>query len=251
MISVSFRFVWVLAALVAALALSGCASTAVPPVQDDGTAERLMGAMEECLARQAAVDAKLEAQSEQLVALQGRLGSVAAAPEKPKPARQPERCPASTRDSGKLVVGRMEKIWFPNLDLLLAARVDTGAETSSIDARNVERFERNGKRWVRFEIAKPDSDEGIMVEREVSRVVSIVQSSQPEGERRPVIAMEIAVGSVKQTAEFTLSDRSHLHHQVMIGRNILQDVMIVDVSKKNVAPPATGGKSAKTGGAGS
>jgi threonine synthase len=33
-----------------------------------------------------------------------------------------------------------------------------------------------------------------------------------------------------------LSDRSHLGYQVLIGRNILKDVMVVDVSKQNIAP---------------
>lgn len=226
----------------ASLAVAGCTPTAAPPAGDPDSAARLLGAMEECVARQAAVETKLQEQSVQLQALQSRIDGAGAAREKPQPVKEPGRCATAARDSGKMVVGRMEKVWFPNLNLMLAARVDTGAETSSIDARNVERFERNGKPWVRFEIAQPDTGDTLTVEREVSRVVSIVQSSQPEGERRPVIALEVAVGAAKQTAEFTLSDRSHLNHQAMIGRNILQDVMVVDVSRTNAAPPVMGDK---------
>ena len=48
--------------------------------------------------------------------------------------------------------------------------------------------------------------------------------------------MGIVIGRSNQTAEFTLSDRSHLGYQALIGRNVLKDVMIVDVSKKNIAP---------------
>ena len=46
----------------------------------------------------------------------------------------------------------------------------------------------------------------------------------------------ITIGHISQTAEFTLSDRSHLDYQVLVGRNILQDMMVVDVSRKNIAP---------------
>jgi hypothetical protein len=51
------------------------------------------------------------------------------------------------------------------------------------------------------------------------------------------VVLGIVVGNVRQTAEFTLSNRSHLDYQVLVGRNILSDVMVVDVSRVNVAPP--------------
>ena len=45
------------------------------------------------------------------------------------------------------------------------------------------------------------------------------------------------IGNIRQKAEFTLSNRSHLDYQVLVGRNILSDVMLVDVSQANIAPP--------------
>ena len=47
----------------------------------------------------------------------------------------------------------------------------------------------------------------------------------------------IVIGNIRQKAEFTLSNRSHLDYQVLVGRNILSDVMLVDVSQANIAPP--------------
>ena len=135
-----------------------------------------------------------------------------------------------------LLVGELEQVWLQNLQLALPARIDTGAETASLDARNIEIFERDGRRWVRFEILHPESGEPLSMERRLKRMVSILQASTAEPERRPVIKLDLTIGHVSQTAEFTLSDRSHLDYQVLIGRNILQDVMVVDVSKKNIAP---------------
>jgi hypothetical protein len=134
------------------------------------------------------------------------------------------------------MVGQLEQVWLQNLQLALPARIDTGAETASLDARNIELFERNGRRWVRFEIQHPETGDAIQMERKLKRMVAIIQSNTAESERRPVIKLGVTIGHISQTAEFTLSDRSHLDYQLLIGRNILQDVMLVDVSEKNIAP---------------
>jgi hypothetical protein len=44
--------------------------------------------------------------------------------------------------------------------------------------------------------------------------------------------LPFVIGSHTQVAEFTLTDRSHLAHQVLVGRNVLRDVMLVDVGKE-------------------
>lgn len=137
----------------------------------------------------------------------------------------------------KLLVGRREKVWIEPLQMTLPARIDTGAETASIDARNIEDFERNGKPWVRFDIVHPETGEAISMEHEVVRFVRILQSSTDKAERRAVIEMGVVIGDIRQEAEFTLSNRSHLDFQVLVGRNILRDMMIVDVGQSNIAAP--------------
>jgi len=136
----------------------------------------------------------------------------------------------------KLIVGRQENVWLEDFQITLSARIDTGAETASLDARNIEEFERDGSPWVRFDIMRPDSGESVTLEREVDRIARILQSSSEKPERRAVISLGIVIGDIRQRAEFTLSDRSHLDYQILIGRNILQDLMVVDVAKMNVAP---------------
>lgn len=137
----------------------------------------------------------------------------------------------------KMLVGRREQVWIEPLQMTLPARIDTGAETASLDARNIEEFERNGKAWVRFDIVHPVNGEAISMEREVSRYVRILQSSTDKPERRAVIELGIVIGNIRQEAEFTLSNRSHLDFQVLVGRNILRDLMIVDVGQSNIAAP--------------
>ncbi len=137
----------------------------------------------------------------------------------------------------KQVIGAVEKVFLSPPGALLPARVDTGATTSSLDARDIEHFERNGERWVRFSMFNPEDNSELVLECRLVRKVRIVQAAAEEAERRPVVELGITVGRSTQTAQFTLSDRRHLEYPVLIGRNVLMDIMVVDVSRSHIAPP--------------
>jgi hypothetical protein len=159
----------------------------------------------------------------------------------PDPAEEwvEEESPAyATLGGDKQVVGSVEKIYLAPPGVLLSARIDTGAATSSLDARSIEHFERNGERWVRFTLFNPAADDNIItLERKVVRNVRIIQAVLDEPERRPVVELGVTVGRTTQTAQFTLSARGHLEHPVLIGRNVLMDIMVVDVGLSHIAPP--------------
>ena len=151
---------------------------------------------------------------------------------KPPPPAPAEKPPGATK-----VVGASEKVFLTPPDIHLPARIDTGAATSSVDARDIRHFERDGKKWVRFHVVDPESGEKVELERQIVRHVRILQSATEEAERRPVIELQFVLGGVSQTAQFTLSDRAHLEFPLLIGRNILQDVMLVDVGKTYTTTP--------------
>lgn len=223
--------------------LAAC-STAVPVEEpEDPRIGQLIVGMDKCLANQVQANAQLRSQAQQLdqqkIQLDGMSAGLARAThpvDEPGAVSVAESCRELPEASSKQLVGELEQVWLQNLQMTLPARIDTGAETASLDARNIELFERDGRRWVRFEILHPDTGEPLPMERKLKRMVAIVQSNTAEAERRPVIKLGVTIGSISQTAEFTLSNRSHLDYQLLIGRNILRDVMVVDVSKKNIAP---------------
>ena len=229
-------------ALAALLSIGGCAANTLtePPV--DPRMDRLLAAMDQSLENQGSVNTALHGQQQQLYLQRQQLESLSRSlsqfSSSPAVNKCPEveACPQQEELAGKMVVGRLEKVWIPDLETWLIAKIDTAAETSSLDARNIELFERDGKRWVRFEIMNPETGKPISLKRRLNRTVGIVLRNSEKVERRPVIKMGIIVGHVNQTAELALRDRRHKSYQVTIGRNILNDVMVVDVSKKNVAP---------------
>ena len=122
----------------------------------------------------------------------------------------------------KQIVGEKENVLLNDVGILIPARIDTGTATSSLDARDIQTFERNGEEWVRFTVYHPETREPIPVERKRIRRVHIVQPNADESERRPVIELRLTLGKITQNAEFTLADRSNLEnaivtHQTQIG----------------------------------
>lgn len=155
----------------------------------------------------------------------------------PAPARN--ICPSTDaskaradRLKGKLIVGEVERIYLADPEQVYTARIDSGAETSSIDARNITRFERDGRNWVRFDVPVSGTDELVTLEKEVSRRVKVIQASADDPERRIVVELQFAIGDHQQVAEFTLTDRNDLSYEVLIGRNVLRDVMLIDVGSE-------------------
>ncbi|MDP1539447.1 MAG: ATP-dependent zinc protease [Moraxellaceae bacterium] len=143
--------------------------------------------------------------------------------------------PVAASTNGKMIVGEIEPIYLFDPNLVYDARIDSGAQTSSIDARNITRFERDGKAWVRFDLPVPGggAEKFVTLERKVVRNVRILQSTSDGAQRRAVVHMQFAIGSHKQVAEFTLTGRDNLTFPILIGRNVLRDIMLVDVGKQN------------------
>ncbi len=142
---------------------------------------------------------------------------------------------------GKVIVGANEWIYLSPPGHHYQARVDSGAATSSLSAMDIEYFERNGKkRWVRFRLQHDDEAEAIMVEAKVVRHVLIRQASSPEPERRPVVSLTVNMGQdLRYDTEFTLTDRSQMAYPILLGREFLRDVILIDVSRQFIHPKYT------------
>ena len=137
-------------------------------------------------------------------------------------------------NDGKMVVGELEHVWLDPPGITAIARVDTGATSSSLHAFDIVEFERDGEDWVRFDIGL--EDDPTILERKVQRRVRVYQQADPDGTRRPVVRLRVRLGDVQDTFEFTLADRAHLDHQLLLGRNFLTDIAVVDVARQFVQP---------------
>lgn len=156
------------------------------------------------------------------------------APAAPKCEGNGESTRRVTVNDDKMVLGEVEHVWIDPPGANTTARIDSGAASSSLHAENVTEFERDGADWVRFDVLINDVE--TTIERPVEKYVRVYQQSDKEGTRRAVVDMRIFIGDLQETFEFTLADRSHLEQGVILGRNFLTDIAIVDVSKQYVQP---------------
>ena len=136
----------------------------------------------------------------------------------------------SSKDPGKVIAGWIEKISLVDPSVTLKAKLDTGAKTSSIHATNVEEFRRDGKRWMRFDLVLTDVDDKphtVRMDRPKARRVAI-KHTDGEHDRRAVVELDICFDGRRHTAEFTLADRSDYIYSVLLGRQFLAGIAVVD-----------------------
>lgn len=131
------------------------------------------------------------------------------------------------------IIGETEAIYLQDFTVPFEARIDTGAMTSSIDARDVRTFERDGRKWVSFRICAHSGGESKDYELPVARTVRIKRHGGKSLERISVM-LTFRMGHLTLEREFTLTDRSKFEYPVLIGRNILNGIAAVDPSRRNV-----------------
>lgn len=121
-------------------------------------------------------------------------------------------------------------------------KLDTGALTSSMDAKDLERFEKDGKKWVRFNVEVKDSDTGELVsipfERHVERNVKLRGAGGVE--HRPVVLMKMCIGNQIYSEQFSLKNRGKMLYPVLIGRRTLEHLGAVDASQTFTMEPKCG-----------
>ncbi|EZI27064.1 ATP-dependent zinc protease [Pseudomonas extremaustralis] len=127
------------------------------------------------------------------------------------------------------VYGRYEYIQLPEIGETFKAKMDTGALTASLSARDIETFTRDGDEWVRFRLSGKDVSNKVY-EHKVSRISKIKSRADEDEEndetsvaKRPVIDLEMCLGNIKRTVEVNLTDRSSFNYPLLIGAKALRE----------------------------
>lgn len=132
----------------------------------------------------------------------------------------------------KIIIGEAEYIYIPSSKIKLKARIDTGATTTSIHALDIKEFERDGQKWVKFKLIDENKKE-IQRALPIQRVTTIKRHGT-NSLKRYVVQLRLNLGESSQLVDVTLANRSKFTYPLLIGRNFLNGIFIVDVSKKYV-----------------
>lgn len=141
-------------------------------------------------------------------------------------------------------VGWVENVRIQDVDLVLRAKLDTGAKTSSLDARVLETKKNPSPAegytddTVIFSIMDEKTNTSKVFERDVLRYVRI-KLKDNGFTRRPVVRMTFCIAGRLTTEEVNLAERDNFIYPVLVGRNMMQHArLLIDAGRTYVSRPA-------------
>lgn len=123
-------------------------------------------------------------------------------------------------------IGRYEKVFFPELNLKIDSKIDTGAYSISLHVDGI--YEKNNKLvfWL-------ENENNIFTYDEF-KIIN-VKSSFGRTQKRYSIKMTMTLGINTFEVIVSLSDRKDMKFPCLIGRRFLnKNHFLVDVRKKNL-----------------
>lgn len=129
--------------------------------------------------------------------------------------------------SEKPIIGWIENVQILPENLYLPAKIDTGADHSSINVTNPEEFMKEEKQWIRFTIPLGD-EKSVTLERPIQRFAYIKRKGAPK-QKRPVVLFDLCVGTMlNKNVPVNLANRTGFKYPMLIGRSFLKRSAIVD-----------------------
>ena len=121
--------------------------------------------------------------------------------------------------AGHIEVAEVEGMSFP-------VKLDTGADVSSINAKDINRFQKDGKDMVSFTY---ENDLGMTkaFTREVVDVMRITAKKGEKANERPVVEMHVKLGELEKKIRVNLQDRGRFHYSMILGKNFLKHGAVV------------------------
>ncbi len=138
--------------------------------------------------------------------------------------------PAKGDAGEKISIGEVEDVILMPWGMKLPARIDTGAATSSLDARDLK--VKDGV----AEFKLPKQFGNLQLHLPVTRWRSI--RSADFKEKRPVVEITFCLGAKLLHTEVNLNDRSTVKYPLILGRNVLKDHFVVDCGRSNCLTPS-------------
>ncbi len=113
--------------------------------------------------------------------------------------------------------------FFDYTQQLIDVKIDTGAESGALHAEDIKIIERDGKYILSFRpFGLPDT-----IEKDCFHTVR-VKSSNGIMEQRFTVLTRITIAEETHKIRISLTDRSSMSHEVIIGRRFLKNKFYID-----------------------
>ena len=135
------------------------------------------------------------------------------------------------------IIGTTDRIDLPEYALYnLPSKVDTGAGTSSIHSHCIRIMERDGMQWLEFRLLNSSHD-AYHQKPYATRYFEerLVRSSSGHANYRCVITTQVLIFGQLHEIQFTLADRGQMKFPVLLGKSLLNQRFLVDVSQRDLS----------------
>ena len=126
----------------------------------------------------------------------------------------------------KMVYGYVEKATLVDKDMILSAKLDTGAKSASLSAIDIAELKQNGKTYIYFKV--PGKHETVEFTAPYLGEVSIKVRSQEHSPRtklspikRPLVLMRIQIGDKVRDIPVNLTNRKRFNYPLLLGRDAI------------------------------
>jgi hypothetical protein len=148
--------------------------------------------------------------------------------------------PSTYVSNANMVFGLSEYVYIEELDVRYKAKIDTGAESASINAINAKVEKGKGKKddIVHFDLVMPDNtlksvSLPLSKHIRIKRRASDYNEDEKDYSRRPVLELTLCVGGQSHLVEVNLADRRQFSKPMLVGSDPLSAFgALVDPSKK-------------------
>ena len=144
---------------------------------------------------------------------------------------KPRKIPRNPKKE-KVILGWREWITLPDFSKLpIKAKVDTGAKTSALHAKNIEMYYKQKNAWVSFELVPSIKLKNPIIIKVPLVDYRTIKSSMGHRTHRPVIKTLVRVGTEEFEVEFTLVNRSMMGFRMLLGRQAIKKRFLVNPSR--------------------
>lgn len=119
---------------------------------------------------------------------------------------------------------------------VMIAKLDTGADNSSVHATNISYSDEDGTKYVNFTIVNK-REEFLTLRKPLVRFAHIKRKGEGVV-TRPVVMLPICIDGTPITVPVNLADRSNFKYRMLLGRSFLKHGYEVSSSKMFILPIA-------------
>lgn len=128
----------------------------------------------------------------------------------------------------KIIYGYVEKVVLVDKNLVLSAKLDTGAKSASLSAVNIQEIEKDGKSFLQFTVPGREGDVSFTAECLGKVRIKVRAGENTRGRakseplKRPLVMMRIRIGKLEREVMVNLTNRKRFNYPLLLGRDAIK-----------------------------